>query len=96
MQLLSPLLQRGMRPTQGSSIDVPQAAVALLPFVTRAGSWPAKHGRALVPGMGGCAAAGRRWWRRAGARRLWLPGSDGSVSPADQVSVADPALLNTG
>jgi hypothetical protein len=41
-------------------------------------------------------ATGRGAAARPRARWLWLPGSDGSVSPADQVSVADPALPNTG
>jgi hypothetical protein len=39
---------------------------------------------------------GRGAAARPRARWLWLPGSDGSVSSADQVSVTDPALPNTG
>ena len=41
-------------------------------------------------------ATGRGAAARPRARWLWLPGSDGSVSLADQVSVADPALPHTG
>jgi hypothetical protein len=40
-------------------------------------------------------ATGRGAAARPRARWLWLPGSDGSVSPAYQVSVADPALPDT-
>ena len=41
-------------------------------------------------------ATGRGAAARPRARWLWLPGSDGSVGSADQVSVADPVLPNTG